>query len=96
MEVSFGIILDGKGVSQDSLFSNTNNKDNYIMEENAITNENLVNDKFNCDICGEEFTSIVELTEHKLHHERPLVESMASRSTIDGDIGMAGLPTSPQ
>lgn len=51
--------------------------------------------EFICDICGEEFDTVTELEEHKLRHGRPALGLADEEREIRGDIGAAGLPTSP-
>ena len=54
-----------------------------------------ISEKFTCDLCGEEFDSVTDLEEHKRNHAEPLRKTTASQREIRGDIGAAGLPTSP-
>jgi hypothetical protein len=61
-----------------------------------MNNPNATTSKeFTCDLCGEEFDSVTDLEEHKLKHIEPIHETMSSQGEIRGDIGAAGLPTSP-
>ena len=52
-------------------------------------------EKFSCDICGEEFASVTDLDEHKLRHSHFRYGLEDEERRIRGDIGAAGLPTSP-
>jgi hypothetical protein len=52
-------------------------------------------ERYVCDICGEEFETLSDLEEHKREHLEPVHETLARASDIRGDIGAAGLPTSP-
>ena len=64
--------------------------DNFIENNDTSTT-----DEFTCDICGEKFDSVSELEDHKLRHGRPGLSLDDEESEIRGDIGAAGLPTSP-
>jgi hypothetical protein len=48
--------------------------------------------EFTCDICGDKFASATELDEHVKTHRRP---ASGMENENRGDIGAAGLPTSP-
>lgn len=52
-------------------------------------------EKFTCDICREEFDDSSELQEHMKRHMRPEIGREDVQREIRGDIGAAGLPTSP-
>jgi hypothetical protein len=52
-------------------------------------------EKFICDICGEEYASVTDLEEHKIRHSQPRRGLEDEEREIRGDIGAAGLPTSP-
>lgn len=60
---------------------------------NEIANEKT--EKYICDICGDEFDDPTELGEHKKRHFRPEFGREDVQREIRGDIGAAGLPTSP-
>ena len=49
-----------------------------------------------CDICGEEFDSISELELHRTDHIEPETSDVEEQQDIRGDIGAAGMPTSPR
>jgi hypothetical protein len=51
--------------------------------------------EFICDICGEQFDTVSELEVHKRRHSRPGRGLEEEEREIRGDIGAAGLPTSP-
>ena len=59
------------------------------------TTPTSVTDKFICDLCSEEFDSVTALEDHKLRHGRPGRVHEDSERSLRGDIGAAGLPTSP-
>ena len=61
------------------------------MENTTMTDS----DKFICDLCGKEFDSASEHEEHLAQHTHPARAEREEISDIRGDIGAAGLPTSP-
>ncbi|HEY3875862.1 MAG TPA: hypothetical protein VGM92_10320 [Candidatus Kapabacteria bacterium] len=62
----------------------------------AIQNPSLP-DEFTCDLCGESFTSVSDLNEHKHdYHERPSRQAQEENRDTQRDIGEPGLPTAPQ
>jgi hypothetical protein len=61
-------------------------------ENNTISPEAT---EFTCDICGEEFDTLSKLEEHKRRHGRPGLGLADEERRMSGDIGAAGLPTSP-
>jgi hypothetical protein len=52
--------------------------------------------KHTCDICGEEFDSITDLELHRTDHLQPEESEVEHQQEIRGDIGAAGMPTSPR
>lgn len=52
-------------------------------------------EEFSCDSCGEQFGTVSELEEHKRRHGRPGLRLHDEEREFRGDIGAAGLPTSP-
>ena len=62
------------------------------------TEKNSISPKasdFICDICGEEFDTLSDLEAHKVRHGRPGRKLEDEEREMRGDIGAAGLPTSP-
>jgi hypothetical protein len=55
----------------------------------------LIPERYICDLCGEEFETPSDFEQHKREHVEPVHEAMSRASEIRGDIGAAGLPTSP-
>jgi len=49
-----------------------------------------------CDVCGEEFDSITDLELHRTDHLEPEASEVEHQQTVRGDIGAAGMPTSPR
>jgi hypothetical protein len=54
-----------------------------------------VTSSFTCDICGEEFDTIIKLEEHKMRHAHRKLGLEDEQREFRGDIGVAGMPTSP-
>ncbi len=52
-------------------------------------------EEYRCDLCGEIFSTATELEEHKHRHGRPALGHDDEQREVRGDIGAAGLPTSP-
>ncbi len=64
--------------------------------DNDISNQPIIeSEEFSCDVCGEKFKSVTELTEHKTRHGRPGLGLRDEQSSMRGDIGAAGMPGSP-
>ena len=64
------------------------------MEKDSIYPSKDI-ERFTCDICGEEFQTVSQMEEHKLRHASPRRGLEDEERRIRGDIGAAGLPTSP-
>jgi uncharacterized Zn-finger protein len=67
----------------------------HTMEKASKNHAILMEETFICDICGKEFDSISSLQGHKRRHNSPVQNTEDSQREIRGDIGAAGLPTSP-
>ena len=65
------------------------------METQEKNTPVIETEEFTCDICGEEFNSVSKLEEHKLRHSRPGKGLEDEERMMRGDIGAAGMPTSP-
>ncbi|MDP4220795.1 MAG: C2H2-type zinc finger protein [Bacteroidota bacterium] len=65
------------------------------METKEKESPIIETEEFVCDICGEKFNSISKLEDHKLRHSRPGLRLDDEERQMRGDIGAAGLPTSP-
>lgn len=65
------------------------------MENKPTSQSTTEAEEFTCDICGKNFDSVSSLTAHKLRHGRPALGLKDEERQIRGDIGAAGLPTSP-
>jgi hypothetical protein len=63
--------------------------------ESKTFSPDLETEKFTCDICGEEFDTVTKLEEHKVRHGRPARGLEDEERMLRGDIGAAGMPTSP-
>ena len=63
--------------------------------EKEILEKAIESDKFTCDMCGEEFVTVSELEDHKRRHDHIRLSSEDEQREFRGDIGAAGLPTSP-
>ena len=72
---------------------------NTSMEETPKTSKTPTNPEitegFVCDICEARFGTLSELQEHKRGHADPINEFRQEQNEMRGDIGAAGLPTSP-
>lgn len=64
------------------------------MEQSNESNTANV-EEYKCDLCGETFNTATELEEHKHRHGRPALGHDDDQREVRGDIGAAGLPTSP-
>jgi hypothetical protein len=65
------------------------------MENKSNTQDIVETDNFICDLCGEKFDAVSDLEQHKLRHGRPGRGLTDTQHEIRGDIGAAGMPTSP-
>ena len=65
------------------------------MQNNSDNQPTIKTEEFKCDVCGEEFGTISELESHKYRHGHPALGRVDQEHETRGDIGAAGLPTSP-
>lgn len=65
------------------------------MENKTETKSLIETEEFKCDICGEEFGTVSELESHKYRHGHPALGRVDQEHEMRGDMGAAGLPTSP-
>ncbi|MEP7235066.1 MAG: C2H2-type zinc finger protein [Ignavibacteriota bacterium] len=65
------------------------------MENPNTTQSQPATEEFRCDVCGEQFDTLSSLDSHKTRHNRPSSGLADTQREIRGDIGAAGMPTSP-